>query len=71
MLVLINNLLSCVLIGLLSVINQSLNMVKYTLVYFDARGRAEVTRMLFALADVAYEDKRIKGEDWGKLKPRE
>ncbi len=46
-------------------------MVKYTLVYFDARGRAEVTRMLFALANVAYEDKRVKGEDWGKLKPRE
>ena len=71
MLLLINKGLTCVLIRLLSVINQSLNMVKYTLVYFDATGRAEVARMLFALADVAYEDKRIKGEDWGKLKSRE
>ncbi|KAI0213525.1 S-crystallin SL11 [Lamellibrachia satsuma] len=44
-------------------------MVKYTLVYFDGRGRAEVCRILFALADVEYEDKRIQGADWGKLKP--
>lgn len=44
-------------------------MVKYTLVYFNGRGRAEVSRILFALAGVEYEDKRIEGEDWGKLKP--
>ena len=46
-------------------------MVKYTLVYFDGRGRAEVCRILFALADVEYEDKRIQGADWEKLKPGE
>jgi len=46
-------------------------MVKYTLVYFDGRGRAEVSRILFELAGVEYEDKRIKGEDWGKLKSGE
>ena len=43
--------------------------VKYKLIYFDARGRAEVTRMILAAADVKYEDQRIKFEDWPKLKP--
>ena len=43
-------------------------MAKYTLVYFNGRGRAEVSRMLFALADVEYVDKRIGVEDWPTLK---
>ena len=46
-----------------------IKMVKYTLVYFDAPGRAEVSRILFALADVEYEDRRVTGEEWAKLKP--
>ena len=46
-------------------------MVKYTLVYFDAPGRAEVSRFLFALADVEYEDKRVTGEEWATFKPGE
>jgi len=43
-------------------------MVKYTLVYFNAKGRAELARLLFAQAGVEYEDKRIQREDWASLK---
>ncbi len=39
-------------------------MVKYRLYYFDARGRAELSRMLFALAHVEYEDVRVEQDDW-------
>ena len=46
-------------------------MVKYTLIYFNGRGRAEVSRLLFALADVEYEDERIVSENWPKMKPGE
>ena len=46
-------------------------MVKYTLVYFNGRGRGEVSRILFALADVEYEDKRVTGESWTAFKPGE
>ena len=38
------------------------------LVYFNGKGRAEVTRTMFALAGVEYEDKRYSLEEWGKLK---
>ena len=47
------------------------SMVKYTLTYFNGRGRAEVSRLLFALADVEYEDERIVSENWPKMKPGE
>ncbi len=43
-------------------------MVKYKLYYFDARGRAELSRMLFALAHVDYEDIRVEADEWQKLK---
>ncbi|XP_064652650.1 glutathione S-transferase-like [Lineus longissimus] len=43
-------------------------MPKYTLQYFDGRGRAEVSRLIFAAAGVAFEDQRIDGEDWPKIK---
>ena len=46
-------------------------MVQYTLVYFNGRGRGEVSRILFALADVEYEDKRVTGESWTAFKPGE
>lgn len=39
-------------------------MVHYKLTYFNVRGRAEVMRMLFALAEVQYEDVRIEQADW-------
>ncbi len=44
---------------------------KYKLTYFNARARGEISRLIFALAKVEYEDIRITGEQWGKLKPSE
>lgn len=44
-------------------------MSSYKLVYFNARGRAEVSRFIFAQAGVEYEDKRVEKEEWAKLKP--
>jgi len=46
-------------------------MVHYKLVYFNSRGRAEPIRLLFALADVDYEDVRLDhGESWHAYKPK-
>ena len=44
-------------------------MAMYKLVYFNAGGRAEVIRFIFAQAGVAYEDKRVERGEWEKLKP--
>lgn len=46
-------------------------MSTYKLLYFNARGRAEVCRFVFAQAGVEYEDVRVKwgSEEWEKLKP--
>ena len=44
-------------------------MPSYKLTYFDARGRAEVTRYLLKMNDVAFEDVRVNGEKWQELKP--
>ncbi|PIO69367.1 glutathione S-transferase protein [Teladorsagia circumcincta] len=44
-------------------------MVHYRLLYFDGRGRAEVARQLFALANQEYVDVRITHEEWPKHKP--
>eukprot|EP00275_Glaucocystis_incrassata_P001072 EC121704.1.p1 GENE.EC121704.1~~EC121704.1.p1 ORF type:complete len:111 (+),score=7.60 EC121704.1:173-505(+) len=38
------------------------------LVYFNARGRAEVSRMLFIVAGVEFEDYRFDRENWPTLK---
>ena len=40
------------------------------LTYFNARGRAELARLVLAQAVVQYEDKRITKEEWGDLKPK-
>ena len=42
---------------------------KIKLTYFDSRGRAEVSRMILAQANVNFEDARVTGEEWQKLKP--
>ena len=44
-------------------------MPKYTLTYFSSRGNAEVARMMFAYANIDFEDKRIVKEEWPALKP--
>ena len=41
---------------------------KYVLIYFDVRGRAEPTRLLFKAAGVEFEDRRFSFEEWGKEK---
>ncbi|VDM55247.1 unnamed protein product [Angiostrongylus costaricensis] len=40
----------------------------YTLHYFDARGRAEPIRLIFAYYNIIYEDNRISKDDWPKYK---
>jgi glutathione S-transferase len=44
-------------------------MPSYKLYYFNVRGRAETTRMIFHLSGTPFEDKRLTGEDWTKFKP--
>lgn len=44
-------------------------MPAYKLYYFNAKGRAEVCRLLFAAAGAKYEDIRIEGTEWPKKKP--
>jgi len=39
-------------------------MPSYKLSYFDAYGRAEMARLLFAAAKVEYEDERYSFEEW-------
>ena len=39
------------------------------LTYFDARGRAELARLLLKLAGKDFEDNRVDGEGWQKFKP--
>lgn len=37
--------------------------------YFNLRGRAEISRYLFAYSGKEYEDHRIEAADWPKIKP--
>jgi len=43
-------------------------MPKYTITYFNLRGRAEVARLILKQAGVDFEDKRIEREQWPELK---
>ncbi|KAK9694012.1 Glutathione S-transferase, N-terminal domain [Popillia japonica] len=42
----------------------------YKLIYFNARGRAEHIRFIFAYAGIEYEDERISREKWPELKKK-
>eukprot|EP00105_Crassostrea_gigas_P003839 XP_011416828.1 PREDICTED: S-crystallin SL11 [Crassostrea gigas] len=44
-------------------------MPAYKLMYFEAKGRAEVIRLSFAAAGQSFEDKRYSIEEWYKVKP--
>ena len=44
-------------------------MGKMKLIYFDARGRAELSRLILAQAGQEYEDCRIKRDEWPAMKP--
>jgi len=43
---------------------------RYKLTYFDIQGRAEVIRLCFKAAGVPFQDIRITGEEWAKLKEK-
>ncbi|KAG0728186.1 Hematopoietic prostaglandin D synthase [Chionoecetes opilio] len=44
-------------------------MPEYKLIYFNARGRAELVRWIFAYGDIPYTDERFEMEDWPEKKP--
>lgn len=43
-------------------------MASYRLHYFDLRGRGEIERMLFKLAQVEFEDIRVNQSEWSRVK---
>ena len=45
-------------------------MPSYTLHYFDIRGRAEISRIIFHAAGIPFTDKRYTFENWPAQKPR-
>merc|ERR1712083_279655 len=45
------------------------NSEELRLTYFPARGRAEITRLILAHAGVKFDDIRLTGEDFAKVKP--
>jgi glutathione S-transferase len=42
--------------------------MSYKLSYFDAKGRGEAIRLIFAQAGVKFADDRIKHENWANIK---
>lgn len=44
-------------------------MPSYKLIYFNSKGRAELSRFILAQAGVEYEDVRLTKEQWAELKP--
>ncbi len=48
---------------------QTETMPHYKLTYFNTMGRAEAIRLLFAQAEIPYDDVRIEKEQWPDLKP--
>uniref|UniRef100_A0A0M3HPS6 GST C-terminal domain-containing protein n=1 Tax=Ascaris lumbricoides TaxID=6252 RepID=A0A0M3HPS6_ASCLU len=55
--------------GMLQQISLTMPIIpQYKLIYFNGRGRAETIRLLFAQAQVKYEDVRIEKDQWPTLK---
>ena len=50
--------------------SQKDEMPTYKLYYFNAKGRAESIRFVFAQAGVTYEDVRLTQEQWAEFKPK-
>jgi glutathione S-transferase len=46
-----------------------LSTPRYTLIYFDARGRAEPIRLVLVHAGVAFNDRALSRDQWMALKP--
>ena len=46
-------------------------MPTYKLSYFNGQARAEVSRFLFAIGGIEYEDIRLQREQWLEYKPSE
>ena len=44
-------------------------MPVYKLHYFNLRGRGEICRLIFAYANVPYEDCRYDNSQWAEMKP--
>ena len=44
-------------------------MPKYTLHYFDTRGRGEISRLIMNAGGIPYTEKRIQFQDWPGIKP--
>ncbi|CAL4107468.1 unnamed protein product, partial [Meganyctiphanes norvegica] len=51
------------------VLKKKITMANYKLIYFNAYGRAEITRWCFAYGGISYEDERIGKEEWASKKP--
>lgn len=43
-------------------------MTKFTVYYFNIKGRGEIVRLMLTAAGVDFEDHRVQGEEWPKLK---
>ncbi|XP_071528349.1 hematopoietic prostaglandin D synthase-like [Panulirus ornatus] len=43
-------------------------MPEYKLIYFNVRGRAEITRWIFEYSGIPYTDERIEKDDWPERK---
>jgi glutathione S-transferase len=44
-------------------------MTRYTLTYFDMRGRAEPVRLVLSYVGADFEDRGISADDWPAMKP--
>jgi glutathione S-transferase len=43
-------------------------MPEYKFIYFNGKGRGELSRLIFAAAGKKFEDKRIEFSDWPNVK---